>query len=391
MSILCWQTKRLLTLQEDGLFSFSHLLDVVVQSPLVGHNSASGHYTPKLVNLHRDGSFLVASQLTSCDRMGDERTDPVDCAQMQSSSDEAKLGYSMSTCSSSQSASFPSEEECFHEILLDHDEADKDSTPDLDDSFTTSWDDTAGTDATLRVRDDATVEQSVELSKLEAVFNRIHNLFPDTSLGFLPVKLPTVHRNDLVTGGRLGRGCFSDVFEIHKIKGHQGEEQSQPTAYGETQYALKCLREDARDDPINAWTNFADLVVESRLLSQLVHPNIINLRAVADKDALCPNYFIILDKLYDTLGTRMKKWKQDETKIKKGLNRFGWKPRDAKKCLWEKRLVLARCLPSALDYMHKQRVIHRDLKPENIGFDVVSKIRTINSRHNYRNSSTLNF
>ena len=55
-----------------------------------------------------------------------------------------------------------------------------------------------------------------------------HELFPDTSVGFLPVDLPKFHRNDLVTGVRLGRGCFSDVFEIQKINepqqgGHPAE------------------------------------------------------------------------------------------------------------------------------------------------------------------------
>lgn len=151
-----------------------------------------------------------------------------------------------------------------------------------------------------------------DLSKLEAVFQRIYDLFPDTSVGFLPVDLPKFHRNDIVARQRLGRGCFSDVFEIQQIKDHYDESDNLDsaefsvanrflTAHGKTRYALKCLQEGARQDPVHAWTNFAGPVVETRLLSQLVHPNIIRLQVIADREALCPNYFIVLDKLYGTL------------------------------------------------------------------------------------------
>ena len=291
-----------------------------------------------------------------------------------------KFGHSLSTCSSSQSSSH-SVEESLHEILLEQ-KGDKNKSPSYNDSLNICWDDTAPTNTTLRARGEKENPRSSDLSKLEAVFRRIHELFPDTSFGFLPVDLPTFHKKNLVTGVHLGRGCFSDVFEIQRIKQEKGQtddstgESSVAARYltdlGETRYALKCLQEDARNDPINAWMNFADLVVETKLLSQLVHPNIIKLRAVGDREELSPNYFIVLDKLYDTLNVRMKKWKLEKAEHQQGLRRFGRKAKEAKTALWEKRLIYAFRLASALEYMHQQRVIHRDVKPENIGFDVVS-------------------
>ena len=296
-----------------------------------------------------------------------------------------KIFCSLSTCSLSQSSSpSGSLEESLHEICL-KDDGEETPTPSYNHSLNISWDDFAPTNTTLRSREGIPV--SSELSTLEAVFERIRGLFPDTSAGFFPVNLPTFHRKELVTGVRLGRGCFSDVFELERIRGHPEEKKQGQggdseeftmasqclTPLGETRYALKCLQEDARNDPINAWMNFADMVVETRLLSQLVHPNIIKLRAVGGHEELSPHYFIILDKLYDTLSARIKKWKLENAENKQGLRRFiGRKAREAKTSLWEKRLIYAYRLAGALEHMHKHKVIHRDVKPENIGFDVVS-------------------
>lgn len=163
---------------------------------------------------------------------------------------------SLSTCSLSRSSS-PSNslEESLHAIFL-KDDGEETPTPSYNHSLNISWDDFAPTNTTLRSREE--IPESLELSKLEAVFERIRGLFPDTNAGFFPVALPTFHRKELVTGVRLGRGCFSDVFEIERIRGHPEEKQSQGgdseeftmasqclTPLGETRYALKCLQEDA--------------------------------------------------------------------------------------------------------------------------------------------------
>ena len=55
----------------------------------------------------------------------------------------------------------------------------------------------------------------------------------------------------------------------------------------------------------------ADLNLETRFLSHpkaTSHPNLIKLRAVANGDRFSLSYFVLLDRLNDTLEARLEKW-----------------------------------------------------------------------------------
>lgn len=63
------------------------------------------------------------------------------------------------------------------------------------------------------------------------------------------------------------------------------------------------------------WTGMVDLAVETNFLRNLNHANIIKLRGVAkgadDDHIFAPDHFIVLDRLYDTLLTRIhQRWKR---------------------------------------------------------------------------------
>eukprot|EP00977_Amphora_coffeiformis_P026745 scaffold29634_cov171-Amphora_coffeaeformis.AAC.1 len=220
------------------------------------------------------------------------------------------------------------------------------------------------------------------LSSLQDSFNRLERLFPDPEEGALPEDFPTFFGNEIVPGLRLGRGSFSDVMDVERIKvkksiSYKADEESRAfissrclTPLGETRFAIKKVRQDSRQDPGKSWMNYADLLVETRLLSQLEHPNIIKLRAIAANTVPRPDYFIVLDRLHDTLKQRMDKWKS-AVKAQKQRRIFSFLLRDKTKwdALWDKRLTHACHLASAIEYMHEHCVIHRDIKPGNIGFD----------------------
>ena len=60
------------------------------------------------------------------------------------------------------------------------------------------------------------------------------------------------------------------------------------------------------------WNRAAmDMATETHFLSVLDHPHIIKMRAVGEIDMFDKNYFIVLDRLYDTLDERIDDWKEE--------------------------------------------------------------------------------
>ena len=116
----------------------------------------------------------------------------------------------------------------------------------------------------------------------------------------------------------------------------------------------------------------ADLVVEAKFLSCLEHPNIVKMRGItadgvrAFATGMEGAYFVLMDRLYDTLECRIHDvWKKEAKKykgfIKGPLNdRKG----DKRKDLLIRRLTVAFDIAGALRYLHDRDIIFRDLKPE---------------------------
>jgi len=117
-----------------------------------------------------------------------------------------------------------------------------------------------------------------------------------------------------------------------------------------------------------------DLAIETRFLAVIQHPNIIKMRAVSTIDPYRDNYFIVLDRLYDTLTDRLAAWKESKKKTN-GFHRLRDLKGDKKKALWIDRVLVAHDICSALRYLHGNNIVYRDLKPDNIGFDVRGDVK----------------
>ncbi len=196
-----------------------------------------------------------------------------------------------------------------------------------------------------------------------------------------PLDLAAFDKKELLLGKILGRGSFSVVEEITSIcflansSSFTSQHRKELRLKEEERnfLAQHCLRSSGHGRPSpryalkrlqtnGDWNGVADLVIESHFLRRLQHPNLIKIRAVAVGDTFHLDFFLVLDRLYCTLQTKLRQWKRDE--------RNWWNCRRTSNM--GERLIAAYHLGSALQYLHEQRICHRDIKPENCGFDIVS-------------------
>lgn len=219
-------------------------------------------------------------------------------------------------------------------------------------------------------------------------------------------------RKELVIGKILGEGSYNVVHEIRSIQvqkqiehdsnSENSDDLIQIQRCGKLFMASNCLRVD--DGVNNARyaikylkadtmkKNFyryqqgvVDIVREAAILSSLSHPNIIKLRALSSNgtdgfaNPTAGNYFLVLDRLYETLDQRIHKWAKKHTsftnKLTKMVHRSASSFQEKKDDFLAKRLLVAYDIAQAIQYLHQRNIIFRDLKPQNIGFDVRGDVK----------------
>ena len=124
--------------------------------------------------------------------------------------------------------------------------------------------------------------------------------------------------------------------------------------------AMKCLRPYIRSSTDQFIISVDDLVQESAMLASLDHPNIVKIhgRAGGCASNSCrmsdDGYFILLDRLTDTLEDRILRWKRSYT---------------ARSPPSLSQISAALSIADAMTYLHDKMIVFRDLKPANVGFD----------------------
>mmetsp|Transcript_6193 Transcript_6193/g.10610 ORF Transcript_6193/g.10610 Transcript_6193/m.10610 type:complete len:238 (-) Transcript_6193:690-1403(-) len=171
--------------------------------------------------------------------------------------------------------------------------------------------------------------------------------------------MPKFDRSELTLGRVLGRGGFCTVSEISKVtipevsggaaaaaaaaRPPAGTEEDDDDDDGggggggggfaaqilqdrnfiatkylrkgkDARYAIKTLSDDVLTDPERFVAGIIDLAIESRFLAVIKHPNIIKMRATASSDPYKHGFFVVLDRLYDTLTMRFSVWKRSKKK-----------------------------------------------------------------------------
>lgn len=108
-----------------------------------------------------------------------------------------------------------------------------------------------------------------------------------------------------------------------------------------------------KGDPHFFVSSIVDLAMEVHFLAVLRHSHIIKMRAVTDVPRTSEEFFIIMDRLPDTLDRRIDVWKK---KSKRSMMK-----KEIKEEMLYDRLSVAYDICSALAFLHRNDIIYRDL------------------------------
>lgn len=213
-------------------------------------------------------------------------------------------------------------------------------------------------------------------------------------------------RDEISVGKQLGKGGFSNVYEIKSFRSESStKRQAWRTANqmiirsyfretatnehsGKGNYVMKHLKHSLMTTPKAFQMAAVDLAVEAHFLSSFRHPHILKLRGLAGdgiqgyKSGRHDGYFLILDRLEESLEQRLDSWRHQHEQDDEDLPLSAMvermklhKTQDCHRGDYSEPLKYATQIANALSYLHERDVMYRDLKPSNCGIDANGDIR----------------
>jgi serine/threonine protein kinase len=231
-------------------------------------------------------------------------------------------------------------------------------------------------------------------------------LSPSTCSRHYEDTLALFDRDEISVGKQLGKGGFSNVYEIKSFRSESSAKRKSWTTAnqmiirsyyrenaanqydGKSNYVLKHLKPSLMTTPKAFQMAAVDLAVEAHFLSSFRHPHILKLRGIAGdgieayKSGQHDGYFLIFDRLQETLEERLEKWRrQDDLNQHESFSALVERMKaatinhDPHGGDYSEPLKYASQIASALAYMHERDIIYRDLKPSNCGINAHGDIQ----------------
>lgn len=183
------------------------------------------------------------------------------------------------------------------------------------------------------------------------------------------------------TAGIGSHGNGSDWMS--NVSGHNPDESEEAIIETTNAFALRDSREKYvlkrlcvdHADKITFLKGVVDMAMEARFLGALKHVNVVQMYGVSVDGPFAEGFFLILERMKETLTKRIKKW-MDIDRQCKGITGVFTGSKKKLKALRSERMLSAFEIAKGTSYLHDKGIIFRDLKPDNIGYssDGVLKI-----------------
>jgi len=165
-----------------------------------------------------------------------------------------------------------------------------------------------------------------------------------------------ISTTDLINKYRFYEGSLSTINDSARLLEEENDEDSEGSQPDDAKYAVKTLRNDLLGE--TKISGAIDLTIEAHFLSILSHSHIVKLHGFGGVPGSA-DFSIVVDRVQENLSSAIQTFRRQRERLKlRGISRTGAKLDKKDKIValqtdFDDRVVIARQLASALQYLHE--------------------------------------